>query len=161
MKRSAYLETTIPNFLIGEVSPVPVTAEYQAATKKWWDERRHKYALFTSVFVEQELAAGTSEYVSARLDLLADVPRLPVDDDVRQLARRIEGELRLPTRRAADAVHLAVACHHKMNYLLTWNLKHIASEQARLLVIRLHKAMDIGIPTICTPEELLVWETEP
>jgi hypothetical protein len=160
-KPAVYIETTIPNFLIGEISPVLITAGHQAATKQWWNEKRRDYSLFTSALVELELAAGTSEYAAQRLALLGGVPHLSVNDEVRALARRFEAELRLPSAYGADAVHLALACHHRMDYLVTWNLKHIANAQVRRLVSRLHDEVGTGTPTICTPEELLVWGSEP
>jgi hypothetical protein len=43
MEPSLYLETTIPSFVIGSISPVLATAAHQVATRRWWEEERRKY----------------------------------------------------------------------------------------------------------------------
>ena len=54
-----------------------------------------------------------------------------------------------------DALHIAMVAHHGIEYLLTWNCKHIANAK---ILPRIHKVLtDFGIPIpmICTPEEMV------
>jgi len=158
MKPSLYLETTILSFLVGGVSPVLVTAAHQAATRQWWQERRNDYRLYVSSVVDEEIGRGTGVWLRERQQLIADLPRLAVTDEVLQLADELFAHLRLPPGAWFDALHLAVSCHHEMDYLLTWNLKHIASGHVRRALTSFHDQRGIAVPTICTPDELSDWE---
>ena len=158
MKPSLYVETTIPSFVIGGISPVLETAAHQVATRRWWEERRFEYRLFISELVQSELAAGNSIYVRQRLDLVADLPELNILSEAAKLADYLFSYLRLPEAAAPDALHLAVASHHAVDYLLTWNLKHLANGRVRRSLEHLSKTQGIFVPTICTPEELSDWE---
>lgn len=160
MKPSVYVETTIPSFVVGGISPVLATAAHQVVTRRWWEERRRDYRLHVSSLVEEELAEGDASYAQQRLALVADIARLVITAEVARLADYFFAYLRLPQAAAPDAMHLAVASHYAVDYLLTWNLKHLANGQVRRALGRLHDAKGIFIPTICTPEELLDWEDE-
>jgi hypothetical protein len=61
----------------------------------------------------------------------------------------------LPERAAVDALHIAVAAVHGMDYLLTWNCTHIANAALRDPIESVCRAHGYEPPAICTPEELL------
>ena len=42
MEPSLYVETTIPSFVVGEISPVLATAAHQIVTRRWWEEERNE-----------------------------------------------------------------------------------------------------------------------
>jgi hypothetical protein len=130
------------------------------ATKRWWVEERDHYRLFVSSVVDDEIRQGDPEVAGERQALVLHLPRLEVTGAVIRLASRLFEYLRLPRDARLDAFHLALACHWDMDFLLTWNLKHIASGQVRYHLARFHDATGIRIPEICTPEELLEWRTE-
>jgi hypothetical protein len=155
MKPSLYLETTIPSFLVGTISPVLATAGHQAITHRWWDEERDKYRLFVSSLVEDEIRGGRSNFAEKRWTLIADIQRLEITPEILDLATRLHSILHLPQTAKADATHLAVACHHEIDYLLTWNMKHLANGHIRRALQRLRDTGEQYFPTICTPEELL------
>jgi hypothetical protein len=155
MKPSLYLETTIPSFLVGTISPVLATASHQALTLRWWDEERDKYRLFISSLVEDEIKKGRAGFADKRRELIADIQRLEVTPEILQLADELHSILHLPPLAKPDAAHLAVACHHEIDYLLTWNMKHLANGHVRHALQRLHDSGSQYFPTICTPEELL------
>ena len=158
MKPSLYVETTIPSFVVGGISPVLETAAHQVATRRWWEERRHEYRLYISALVQTELAAGNAAYAQQRLAIVADLAELSIVPEAAQLADYLFAYLHLPEAAAPDAVHLAVASHYAVDYLLTWNLKHLANGRVRRALEHLPATQGIFIPTICTPEELSDWE---
>ena len=102
----------------------------QLLTRQWWDEQRDNYRLFVSSVVEAEIIEGHPAYVERRLALVADVPRLAVTNEVAELADEFYHDLRLPPKARLDAVHLALACCFDVDYLLTWNLTHLANAHA-------------------------------
>jgi len=160
MKPSLYLETTIPSFVVGGISPIFATAAHQLATRRWWEEERDKYRLFVSRVVLDEIAQGKTELAKQRVALLHDVPRLIVDDAVGELADQLHAHLRLPPSAETDAMHLALACYYRTDYLLTWNMKHLASGRIRREIDRFHDEKGVFVPVICTPEELAGWSDE-
>jgi predicted nucleic acid-binding protein len=155
MKPTLYLETTIPSFVIGDISPVLVTAAHQAATRFWWAEKRDSYRIFISPVVIGEIERGKSEFSEQRLLLIKNFPLLEVTDSIIQLSSKLHRYLALPLSAETDVLHVALACQYKMDYLLTWNLKHIANGHVIRALSRFHDEQAIAVPTICTPEELL------
>jgi hypothetical protein len=96
--------------------------------------------LFVSALVVEEISRGTRELAEERFALISGLPRLAVTAEVEELADELQRFLGLPPTARADAVHVAAACHYAMDYLLTWNLKHIASGRVRKSLDRFHDA---------------------
>ena len=60
----------------------------------------------------------------------------------------------IPEKATDDALHIAIATVHGMDYLLTWNCKHIANAEMQTAVNRICRSAGYEPPVICTPEEL-------
>jgi predicted nucleic acid-binding protein len=113
-----------------------------------------------SQYVIDEVSAGDVLLAKQRLASLDGMPLLPITPEVPKIAQRIMALGVLPRKAQVDALHISLAAHHRIQYLLTWNCKHIAN--ARILP-RIHDIlanMEIPIPIICTPEEMLGDETD-
>jgi len=153
--RSVYLETTIVSYLCARPSRDLIVAADQELTREWWDLRRQGYELYVSRIVADEAAAGDHDAARRRGEALASVPRLAVTDDAVRLARELLEHHALPPKAAEDALHIAVATVHGMDYLLTWNCAHIANAD-RLPAVRMF-ILDAGYecPWICTPKEMM------
>ena len=134
---------------------------HQAATRNWWNEKRENYRIFISPVVIGEIERGKSVFSQQRLLLLNNFPLLEVTQNVIELAAKLNQHLLLPPSAETDIIHLALACHYEMDYLLTWNLKHIANGRVIRGLSRFHDEQRIPTPTICTPEELLERSEEP
>jgi hypothetical protein len=160
MEPSVYVETSIPSFVIGNISPVLATAAHQVTTRRWWKEERLKYRLFVSQVVEEEILRGDAELAKQRVALLEGLPRLVVNSTVGDLASELHNYLHLPRSAETDALHLALACHHQTDYLLTWNMKHLANARIRRGIERFHNETGAFLPIICTPEELAGWSDD-
>jgi hypothetical protein len=87
-------------------------------------------------------------------DALHGIPLLGINDDVIQLAARLVADGGLPTKARVDALHVAVSTVHGMDYLLTWNCKHIANASLRGRIEGICKSSGFIPPVICTPFEL-------
>ncbi|MGD0896939.1 MAG: type II toxin-antitoxin system VapC family toxin [Thermoguttaceae bacterium] len=161
MKASVYSETTIPSFIVARMSPVLVTAGRQLITRQWWDEQRENYRLYISSVVEAEIVEGDTAFAEQRLALVAEVPRLYITDEVTVLADEFFRRLRLPDKARNDAVHLALACYFEVDYLLTWNLTHLANGHVQRVLAHLYRTREMAIPIICTPEQLMQWRSVP
>ena len=155
MKPRVYLETTIPSYLTAWLSRDLVMAGHQQTTREWWDARREDFELFVSQFVIDEASAGDAEAAKRRLEMLADVPLLDPGANVHTLASELMKRVPLPPKAAADALHIAIATIHGMDYLLTWNCTHIANAALRSGIESVCRENGYEPPVICTPEELL------
>src|SRR4029450_442104 len=155
MKPKIYLETTIASYLSAWPSRDLVTAAHQQVTREWWQTRRGKFELFISQIVVQESGGGDPDAAASRLELLRDIPLLELTDDVTSLAQELVARVPLPENAAVDAVHIALAIVHGMDYLLTWNCAHIANAFLRNRIEIGSVSGGYESPVICTPEELL------
>jgi hypothetical protein len=155
MKPSLYLETTIPSFLVGNISPILITAGHQISTRKWWEEKRDEYRLFASQVVIGEIQRGKSTLAQERLQIVSVLPQLEVIPDVLRLSDVLQKRLALPSSAETDVLHVAITCHYAIDYLLTWNLRHIANGRVMRSLAQFHDETHTPVPTICTPEELL------
>jgi predicted nucleic acid-binding protein len=155
MKPKVYIETTIVSYLAARPSRDLITAAHQQVTQEWWENRRTDFDLFVSQLVIQEASAGDEQAVQRRLQVLEDLPLLQLNEQAIALARMLIDEGTLSSQAAGDALHIAVATVHGMDYLLTWNLKHLANATIRNAITVTCRARDYEPPVICTPEELL------
>ena len=136
-----------------------MTADHQRTTRLWW-ERQPEYEIYISRIVLREAGAGDLEAARSRLALVEKLPRLVATPECYALARSFLQELVLPRKVVYDALHLAIAAVHEMNYLLTWNCTHIANATLREPIASVCRANGYEPPTICTPDELLAEEGE-
>ena len=122
---------------------------------RWWEDERPRYDLFTSELVTVEAAAGDRSAASGRLDVLREIPELPVDDETRTLATKLIEGGGVPASAPADALHIAIATVHGVDYLLTWNFRHIDNVATKPTIRAICAAEGYRCPEICTPLELL------
>ncbi|MDU9049432.1 MAG: type II toxin-antitoxin system VapC family toxin [Candidatus Electrothrix sp. Rat3] len=155
MKPKVYLETTIVSYLTAWRSPQLIMAAQQEATRCWWDEERLHFDLFISEIVVQEATAGDAEAAKRRLDALDGIPELQIIDTARELARSFITKRQLPAKAHLDALHIAVAAANGMDYLLTWNCRHIANATLQHAMRNISEEFGCALPVICTPFELI------
>ena len=90
-----------------------------------------------------------------RLRFVEDLPLLALNDEAVALAGALVQDGPIPAKAAEDALHIALATVHGMDYLLTWNCTHIANAEMRQNVEAVCQSKDYCTPVICTPEELM------
>lgn len=153
MKPKAYVETSIVSYLTARQSRDLVLAAHQQVTRDWWTSRA-AFKLFASQFVLDEAAAGDSDAAADRLSALAEAAILEVTDEAIALAEQLIAGGGLPVQARVDALHVATAAVHGMDFLLTWNCTHIANATLRGKIEELCRAAGFEPPIICTPLEL-------
>lgn len=156
MKKSVYIETSIPSYLTAKPSRDLRAAAWQQITGQWWDEARAGYDLFTSELTVVEAAAGNPDAAKRRLEAIEAIPQLPIDDEVRELAEKLISKGGIPANAEADALHIAVAAVHQIDFLLTWNCRHIDNAAKKPIIRAICISAGYPYPEICTPMELLL-----
>lgn len=155
MNQKVYIETTIVSYLTARQSRDLVIAAHCQITQEWWEQRGGNFDLYTSQIVIQEAKVGDTEMAKKRLEILETMPFLAVIQDAVDLAKTLFDKGPLPTKAAVDALHIAIATVHGMDYLLTWNCKHIANAEMQIAIAKKCRVAGYEPPIICTPEELL------
>jgi hypothetical protein len=155
MKPRVYIETTIPSYLAAWPSRNLIRAAHQQLTRAWWEDRRGDFDLFVSQLVVRECQAGDSLAAAKRLELLDGIHSLEPTADASLLANQLVARVPLPHKAALDALHVAIATVNDIQYLLTWNCRHLANASLRKQIESVCREGGYEPPIICTPEELL------
>lgn len=154
MKPKVYLETSVISYLTARLSTSLVVAAHQQLTATWWEERSKYFSLFVSQPVIDEAAAGDKTASEKRLAIIKKISVLDISETVIDLAEHLIRVKAVPKKAIQDAYHVAISAVHGMDYLLTWNCKHIANAEMRLKIQQACRDQGILSPVICTPEEL-------
>ncbi|WP_425617566.1 type II toxin-antitoxin system VapC family toxin [Anatilimnocola sp. NA78] len=155
VKPTVYIETSIVSYLRSNLSSQVVAAARQLLTREWWEYERAEYSLVTSQYVLDEAAEGSPELAAERLAALSGIRLLPLVPDIGAIANEILARTVLPQIATVDALHIAIAVHHRVDYLLTWNCKHIANAKILPRLYETIRQLGLPIPIICTPEEMV------
>lgn len=150
-----YVETTVPSYLVARRSRDLRIAADQETTEEWWETRRSEYQLFILEAVLDEAKSGDPQLASKRLALLGGIPRLSLTADAGMLAKRLLSSGIIPPKAAPDALHIALAATHRLDFLLTWNCRHIHNLKLERRIEAECRAAGFACPIICTPAELM------
>lgn len=153
MKPRVYIETSVFSYLTARESASLIGATRQLLTRRWW-ERRENYTLFVSEVVIRECKAGDKEAANHRIAAVNDIPLLSLTDQAADIAKLLLSEGIMPTKAAEDALHIAIAAVHKVDFLLSWNFKHIANPVIQAQIAARLSGLGLALPFICPPEDL-------
>lgn len=155
MEPKVYLETTIISYLAARPSRDLIVAGHQQVTDEWWQTSRHNFAVVSSQLVVREAGAGDPAAAEARLAFLTGVTLLEITEEALTLAQRLLQTKAIPPDFPEDALHVAVAVVNGIEYLLTWNYKHLANAGMRSKIEATCRELGYEAVIICTPEELM------
>ena len=154
LKKSVYIETTIPSVITARQSRDIGTLYRQTVTKDFWDNERHKYDLYVSEYVIEECEKGDTDAAKRRLDLIKDIPSLPKSKDIDNLAEEYFKHLTIPDRAKTDCFHLAVCVMEKIDFLLSWNLTHLGND-IFLKVYDFNQERGLKTPRLLDPDTFM------
>lgn len=150
MKQNIYLETSVIGAYLDNGEPFR-----RDLTIRWWEHELFEYQPFVSVLAQRELERTIEPYRSAALNLIKNLPQLELTEEAAILAEGYITRGIFPRQYLADALHVALASFHKIDYLVTWNFGHLANvrKQARIRVF--NATAGFFVPMIVTPEFLV------
>jgi len=149
-----YVETSVISYLTARPARDVVVLAHQQLTREWWNLARQEYELFSSEIVYAEAEKGDPDAARARLDVLRETQQLAATTAAEELVPVLLRATGLPVKALADMSHIALATVHGMQFLLTWNCKHIANANVLRVIARTCRERGYELPVICTPEEL-------
>lgn len=126
MKRKVNIETSVIGYLTARPSKAILGAAHQQLTQSWW-ERRFEYDLLVSQAVWQECMAGDPDAAQKRMAALEELDVLTVSEEMIALAEALIAQRFIPAKAIEDALHISIATLHHVDFLLTWNCRHIAN----------------------------------
>lgn len=155
MKFKAYIETTVVSYLTAWPSRDVVIAGHQQITRQWWATAANRFELVASRLVIDEAGAGDPDAARDRLAALSSVTLLDATDEALQLAEELVAANAIPEKKVEDAAHIAIAVTNGVDFLVTWNCRHIANAAMRSEIERVCRRAGYEPTIICTPHELM------
>jgi len=123
-------------------------------TREWWKMASEMFELFVSPAVRREAEKGDPEAAKRRMDALRDIVDIPFHPDVAMLAQKLVEANAVPAQFKEDAVHIAFAAVAGMDYLVSWNFKHITNAQMIPKIKKVCADNGYVCAEICTPQML-------
>jgi predicted nucleic acid-binding protein len=150
MKQSLYLETSVVGAYLDNGEPFR-----RDLTIRWWEHELSEYQSFVSPLVRRELERIAEPRRTGYLKLIEPLAHLELTEEAAILAEGYISRGIFHRKYLADALHVALASFHKIDYLVTWNFGHLANvrKQARIRVFNV--AAGFFVPMIVTPEFLI------
>ena len=153
---SVYVETTIPSYLAARPSKDALVAERQRLTHQWWARARQTCTLFISQAVVDEINDGDPSQAVRRNAIVQSIRVLNTTAETNALTVFYLSKLNLGSRGLDDIPHFAFAVAYKMDFLVTWNCKHISNIATIKRLTALNREAALHTPKIVTPEEFLL-----
>lgn len=150
MKRSLYLETTVIGAYLDNGDPFR-----RDLTIRWFERELSEYRVFSSLLVRRELERLDEPHRTGYLKLLRETEDLELVDEAAILADGYISRGIFHRKYMADALHVALASIHKMDYLVTWNFGHLANVRKQARIKLFNTAAGFFSPSIVTPEFLV------
>ena len=156
-KPKVYIESSTISYLTARPTEEPIRKAKQILTHRWW-EHRESFDLYIAQTVIDEIERGNPDAAKLRLQAVEGIPMLPLDGNVKRLADTLLTLNAVPGDSETDAEHIAYASVFGMDFLITWNQKHIATERKRRLIEAIIGEFNLKPPKLFTPEQHLIFE---
>lgn len=150
MKQSLYLETSVIGAYLDNGEPFR-----RDLTIRWWEHELSEYAAYTSILVQREIERISEPYRTSYLKLIKPLEQLELAEEVGILAEGYISRGIFHRKFIADAMHVAFASFHKIDYLVTWNFGHLANVRKQARIRLFNTAAGFFVPMIITPEFLV------
>ena len=153
-KKSVYLETSVLSAYVDDRDDIASRFQ-QRETLHWWRKERGRFLAFCSEIVLAELERADFPGRQRAVKLARSLPFLPVTETVIGVGKYYTEHRAMPRGDIGDAVHLALASVHEVDYLLTWNCKHLANANKVEHIQTLNLRLGLATPAILTPQMLV------
>ena len=155
IKPRVYIESTVISYLVARPSNNPVLAARQEASRQLWEDYADRFEFVISDIVQAEIRRGDATAAQKRLAAVSSLIILESSPEVDMLLEKLLDSGAVPGNSLLDAEHIAIATAHGVEYLVSWNHKHIVNEYKREHINRICQEVGFQPITICTPIELM------
>jgi len=154
-KKTVYIETSIVSYLTSRPTSDLLAAAWQKTTVDWWDTQRSRFELYTSDVTVEEAGRGNPEAAARRIEVLSKIPILTITESVVALSKALLHGGALPAKALDDSLHISVSAVHGVDYLLTWNCRHLVNAETKPIIRSICTMHGYTSLEICTPQELM------
>ncbi len=156
---AVYLETTFVSALVTDRTDV-ASLYRREVSRMWWSTQRRRHRVVVSEEVIAELSDPSYPRSALALAEVQNVPRLVVTESVLGLAAILVREKVMPRPIAGDALHVAAAALYGVDFVLTWNVRHLANANKLHHLHVVCTRAGVLAPRLVTPELLWEWQDE-
>jgi predicted nucleic acid-binding protein len=150
MKKSIYLETSVIGAYLDNGEPFR-----RDLTMRWWEREMSEYRAVTSILTVRELERVSEPHRTSYLNLVGALEQIELTEEVAILAEGYISRAIFHRKFIGDALHVALASYHKIDYLVTWNFGHIANVRRQARIRLFNTTAGFFVPMIITPEFLV------
>ena len=154
MKTAVYIESSVISYLTARPSRDVVKSARQAITEEWWNNHRNRFDVFISALVEEEISAGDEKAARNRLKAVKNLPSADITIEAENIAKVLVSSGAVPENSMEDALHIGITTANGIEFLLTWNFKHINNAEKKNKIIEVVESLGYQCPVLCSPEEL-------
>lgn len=155
MSSKIYVETSVISYLTSRPGRDVIVLAQQEMSRQWWAERERHGQCFISDYVLLEIQRGDSLAAQNRRQFIQGLSVLSGSTKIERLAQELLQRSALPPVAQLDALHIATATVYEMDYMLTWNCKHIANASKRHTIEKVCQDQGYRAPILTTPLELM------
>ena len=152
---TVYLDTTIPSYFTASMSADIAKARMQRITRVWWSRYRPDCEVFVSGAVFSECRNGREDEARKRLSALESIDAICLSDRSEALFASLLVDGLIPEKARTDAEHIAYAATNSVQFLLTWNCRHLANRMILRRVTQRCESLGFRCPQVCTPETMM------
>ena len=155
MEPKVYVETSVVGYLTARLSRDVVILGNQVVTRDLWLDAGKRFELVIPTLVLEKAGDGDPSASRNRLAALEPLTVLDASDDSIALANALIQARAIPAEAAQDAAHIAIAVVNGVEYLSTWNFRHLANPVAANRIEQAFQAAGYEAAKICTPRQLM------
>ncbi len=145
-----YLDTSVISALFDDRNP-----ERKALTQEFFSQMI-VYSLFISELTIAEIERTPDHKLRLKMrEVIEDFSVLEITKSTAELAEEYVKYGAVPASYPEDAFHIAVSVLNEMDYVLSWNFRHIVRRKTRDIVRMINTIRNLKNIEIITPAELL------
>ena len=149
-KMKLYLDTSVISALFDERNP-----ERKSLTESFFKETGD-YEVFVSEITIAEIERTPEPVIQIKMrKAIFPFSILALNEEVEHLAAEYIRHMAIPDGYPEDAYHIAIAVVNDMDFLLSWNFRHIVRRRTKDIVRMVNTTNKFGEIEIITPAELL------
>lgn len=147
-KPTLYLESSVISMYFQNEAPY-----LRDLTRQFWLDILPRFDVYISEVVVEEIEATPDpNLLQALEELVEDFKVLEVSKEIIDLSMVYLSHRRIPRE---DALHLASASIGQMDFIVTWNLRHLYKRGTQEIMREVNTSLGFLTPDVVTPEDFL------
>lgn len=155
IKSRVYLEPTVISHLVARPSGEKTLANWQRASRQLWEDYADRFEFVISPVVRDEIDRGDAILARQRLEAISSLTVLEISQEAIILVEKLLNTGAVPLNSVPDAQHIAIATVHGIEYLVSWNHKHIVNKHKHEHINKVCQEAGFKPTILCTPIELM------